>query len=187
MALFMALCNAFWKNVEKNDIKNIASQTEPEGIKRIYDIAYIDDGHPLHRLDVYYPENTEGKLPVIIDIHGGGWMYGNKELNRIYCLNLAKRGYTVFNMSYRLVPEVTVYDQLKDVMAAIDYIAKHLEDYPCDANNIMLTGDSAGKLCRRPAYRRKAQGNFRHRRPGPEAENPAAHLPGGKRKEQGHY
>ncbi len=146
MALFMALCNAFWKNVEKNDIKNIASQTEPEGIKRIYDIAYIDDGHPLHRLDVYYPENTEGKLPVIIDIHGGGWMYGNKELNRIYCLNLAKRGYTVFNMSYRLVPEVTVYDQLKDVMAAIDYIAKHLEDYPCDADNIMLTGDSAGGM-----------------------------------------
>ena len=146
MSLFMGLCQLFWKSVEKSDAKNIASQSEPEGIRRICDIPYIDDGNPLHLLDVYYPENADGKLPVIIDIHGGGWMYGTKELNKIYCLNLAKRGYTVFNLSYRLVPEVTVYEQLRDVMSALEYISLHLEEYPCDSNSIMLTGDSAGGM-----------------------------------------
>lgn len=146
MSVFLGICKLFWSFVEKSDAKNIASQTEPEGIKRICDIPYIDDGHRHHLMDVYYPENTEGKLPVIIDIHGGGWMYGDKELNKIYCLNLAKRGFTVFNMSYRLVPEVTVYDQLKDTMSALAYIAGHLDEYPCDTQNIMLTGDSAGGM-----------------------------------------
>ena len=146
MSVFISICKAFWSMVEKSDAKNIASQTEPEGIKRICDIPYIEDGNPLHLLDVYHPENAHGNLPVIIDIHGGGWMYGTKDLNKIYCLNLAKRGFTVFNISYRLVPEVTVYEQLKDVMAALDYIARHLDDYPCDRNNIMLTGDSAGGM-----------------------------------------
>ncbi len=142
----MKICGKFWSMVEKSDAENIASQTEPEGIKRICNIPYVDDGHPLHLMDVYYPENTEGTLPVIIDIHGGGWMYGDKELNKIYCLNLSKRGFVVFNMSYRLVPEVTVYEQLKDVMDALDFIASHIEEYPCDKNNIMLTGDSAGGM-----------------------------------------
>ena len=146
MSLFMKICNAFWNMVEKSDAKNIASQTEPEGIKRICDIPYIDDGHQFHLMDVYYPEKTDGILPVIIDVHGGGWMYGDKELNKIYCLNLAKRGFAVFNMSYRLVPEVTVYEQIKDVMDALNYIAEHIGEYPCDKNNIMLTGDSAGGM-----------------------------------------
>lgn len=146
MSIFFAICKVHWKKVKKSDTKNIASQTEPEGIKRICNIPYIDDGNPLHLLDVFYPENTSEKLPVIIDIHGGGWMYGTKDLNKIYCLNLSKRGYTVFNISYRLVPEVTVYEQLKDVMAALEYISMHLREYPCDADNIMLTGDSAGGM-----------------------------------------
>lgn len=146
MSLFMGLCKLFWSFVEKGDAKNIASQSEPEGISRICDIPYVDDGNPLHMMDVYYPENAQGKLPVIIDIHGGGWMYGTKELNKIYCLNLAKRGFTVFNMSYRLVPEVTVYDQIRDTMSALEYIAGHMDEFPCDKNNIMLTGDSAGGM-----------------------------------------
>ena len=146
MSVFLKLCKVFWNQVEKSDIKNIASQTEPEGVKRVYNIPYIDDGHPLHLLDVYYPENAVGKLPVIIEIHGGGWMYGTKDLNRIYALNLAKRGYIVFNMSYRLVPEVTIYDQLRDVMSAIEFITRQFDKYPCDTDKIMLTGDSAGGM-----------------------------------------
>ncbi len=146
MSVFFSISKAFWKTVEKSDAKNIASQTEPEGIKRICDIPYFGDGHPMHLLDVYYPEDAAHALPVIIDIHGGGWMYGSKELNKIYCLNLAKRGFTVFNISYPLVPEVTVYDQLRDVMSALDFISLHLDDYPCSKENIMLTGDSAGGM-----------------------------------------
>lgn len=146
MSVFFSMCKFFWKQVEKSDALNIADQTEPEGVKRVYDIAYDTDGNPLHKLDVYYPENTEDKLPVIIDIHGGGWMYGNKELNRIYCLNLAKRGFVVFNMSYRLVPEVMIPGQLQDIFKALKCIEKLMPEYPCDGKNIMITGDSAGGM-----------------------------------------
>ena len=52
--------------------KRIASQTEPEGLEQILDIPYIDDGEKGHLLDIYYPQGTTEKLPVIIDIHGGG-------------------------------------------------------------------------------------------------------------------
>jgi len=145
MSVVLQVAEKFWDNiVRKSDEKNIASQTEPKGIKRICDIAYIDDGNKYHLLDVYYPENYNKNMPVIIDVHGGGWMYGDKELNKIYCLNLAKRGFVVFNMSYRLVPEVTVNEEIQDVMSALKYIKEHLNDYPCDNEHIMLTGDSAG-------------------------------------------
>lgn len=146
MSVFELIMKGFWKITEKSDEKNYAAQTEPEGIERVYDIPYIDDGNRLHLFDVYYPEKREGGLPAIIDIHGGGWMYGDKELNRMYCLNLAKRGFVVFNISYRLVPEVDVPDQLRDVMAALKFISDSMKDYPWDGRNIMLTGDSAGGM-----------------------------------------
>lgn len=141
---FFSIAEKFWQNTKKADDKRIATLTEPQGIEQICDKVYIDDGNRYHMLDVYYPENTKGKLPVIIDIHGGGWMYGDKELNKIYCLNLAKRGFVVFNISYRLVPDVTVNEQLQDCAEALKWIGEHMSEYPCDVENIMLTGDSAG-------------------------------------------
>ena len=144
MSVVFPIMHAFWGFVKRSDDARLAKQIEPAGITRICDLPYVDDGDRYHMLDVYYPEERSGKLPVIIDVHGGGWMYGDKELNKMYCLNLAKRGYVVFNMSYRLCPSVTIGDQLKDVMAALQWIEAHLGDYPCIADQILLTGDSAG-------------------------------------------
>lgn len=50
----------------------------------------------------------------------------------------------VFNINYRLVPDVTVNQQLQDVARALRWIRDHGSQYPCDMRNIMLTGDSAG-------------------------------------------
>lgn len=138
------LMQLMWIGTAKKDAANHATQTAPEGIKEINNIPYINDGSVYHLLDVYYPEATIGKNPVIIDIHGGGWEYGDKELNKLYCLALASRGYTVFNISYPLVPDITVDGQLKNVMSALHWIGEHIAEYPCDINRIILTGDSAG-------------------------------------------
>lgn len=136
----------FWKNTERMDNKRIATLHFPDGVHESNNHAYLDDGHRHHLLDVYYPEDTQGKLPVIIDVHGGGWMYGDKELNKNYCLTLAKRGNVVFNMSYRLYPEVTADEQLRDVAAALKWINENLDSFPCDRGSICLTGDSAGGM-----------------------------------------
>ena len=136
----------FWKNTERMDNKRIATLRFPEGVYESNNHEYLSDGNAYHKLDVYYPENAEGKLPVIIDVHGGGWMYGDKELNKNYCLTLAKRGNVVFNISYRLYPEVTADEQLRDVAAALKWINENLDSFPCDRDSICLTGDSAGGM-----------------------------------------
>lgn len=139
---------AFWQNTKRMDDKRIATLTPPSGVTEINDIAYLDDGHVHHQLDVYYPEGTKetDRLPVLIDIHGGGWMYGDKELNKYYCLELATKGFVVFNMSYRLYPEVNARQQLWDISNCLKWINDNLSSFPCDTDNIYLTGDSAGGM-----------------------------------------
>lgn len=134
-----------WRFCYDGDMKKHADQTPPE-VDEYTDIAYIDDGNRYHTLDVYTPKGNTEKLPVIIDIHGGGWMYAEKDLNEYYCKALADRGYTVFNISYRLVPDVTVNEQIQDVAEALKWIQENMSNYPCDSESIMLTGDSAGGM-----------------------------------------
>lgn len=136
----------FWKNTERMDNKRIKTLTMPEGVAESNSHQYINDGNVYHQIDVYYPEGATEKLPVIIDIHGGGWMYGDKELNKPYNLYIAKKGNVVFNMSYRLCPDVTADEQLRDIGKAMQWIRDNLDNYPCDKDNICLTGDSAGGM-----------------------------------------
>ena len=135
-----------WYFCADGDAKKHESQTPPD-TESAKDIPYIDDGNIYHKLDVFYPKGLapDEKLPVIIDIHGGGWMYGSKDLNEYYCRALADRGFVVFSISYRLVPDVTVKEQLQDVMQALNWISENKSTYPC-TEDIMLTGDSAGGM-----------------------------------------
>lgn len=144
--LILQIMQIVWKNCDKEDKAKHAEQTPPSNIVKVKDIAYLDDGNPYHMLDVFYPEGDlpEEGLPVIIDIHGGGWMYATKDLNENYCLELASRGYTVFSISYRLVPDVTVNEQIQDCSSALKWISENMKDYPANASSVMLTGDSAG-------------------------------------------
>lgn len=137
---------AFWGNTKRQDDKRIATLKMPDGVLESNDHRYVDDLNKYHKLDIYYPEGTQDKLPVVIDIHGGGWMYGDKELNKPYCLTLAKRGNVVFNMSYRLFPNATPDEQLRDISKALTWIYENLDNYPCDKSSICLTGDSAGGM-----------------------------------------
>ncbi len=147
------LVDKFASMVGKGDIKRLQTKTPFEGIKKFVDIPYIDDGNPYHLLDVYLPENVpEGtKLPVIIDIHGGAWIYGTKDINAHYCHGLAKYGYCVVNISYRLITEEakgTFPAILQDCFASFNWVENNISDYGGDLNNVFLTGDSAGAhLC----------------------------------------
>lgn len=144
MYIFRPILEKNWKNTEISDAKRIASQTEPEGLEQFLDIPYIDDGQKAHLLDIYYPQGTTEKLPVIIDIHGGGWMYGYKEINKYFCLRLAQKGFLVASINYRLAGDILFDDQIRDIFAALKWLGENLKDYPADMNNIFLAGDSAG-------------------------------------------
>lgn len=133
------------KKWEERDNKILAEQLLPTGVKEIVDIPYINDGQRGHLLDVYYPENTKEKLPVIIDIHGGGFLYGYKEMNKLYGYHLAKRGFVVFNINYRLAfKDAKVPGQIKDIVAAIKWVGNNLINFPAEKEKVFITGESAG-------------------------------------------
>lgn len=120
----------------------------PGGVDVVSDIPYLDDGRRAHLLDLYLPHDAVLRrgtaLPVYIDIHGGGFHYGYKELNKNFCVHLAERGFAVFSLNYRLTPVATFSDQLSDIAFAFAWIAEHLDDYPVDPDALFVTGDSAG-------------------------------------------
>lgn len=65
-----------------------AGLTTPEDVERFDDICYGND-LKWQVLDVYRPKKCKGeKLPVLINMHGGGWVYGDKERYQFYCMSL---------------------------------------------------------------------------------------------------
>lgn len=139
-----AAISIVWEVVTDFDEKRVNSQTMEKGVTRLEDIPYIDDGTNEHMLDVFYPENTNKKLPVIIDIHGGGLMMGDKDSNRVYCSVLAKKGYTVVAINYRLCPDVLYPSQIQDVAAAFKWVHDNADKYFINLDKVYVTGDSAG-------------------------------------------
>lgn len=123
-----------------------AGLTVPEDILRQTDLPYGED--PMNLLDVYYPKDTRTALATIINIHGGGWVYGDKELYAHYCMRLAQRGFTVVNFSYRLAPEHKYPAPLQDICKVLHWIQQNADAYRIDRNNLFMVGDSAGgQLC----------------------------------------
>ena len=141
----MSLFEWFWEKVTKPmDEKRIKTLRVPTVAREDNDISYLESTHKLQLLDVYSPSESNEKMPTIVDIHGGGWYYGDKDLNKIYCLNLVERGFKVVNVSYRLTPEVTLKEQVQDICSALNYVYDNAEKLGVDLSNLFLTGDSAG-------------------------------------------
>ncbi len=140
------------KSFKKNDDKRDRGLTAPEDVTRVTDLAYGDD--PEQVLDIYYPAGTREPLPVIVSVHGGAYVYGDKNLYQYYCMGLAQKGFTVVNFSYRLAPKHKFPDQLCDINAVMQFVCAHAGDhfygpryagdYFCDPDNVFFVGDSAG-------------------------------------------
>lgn len=133
----------FRKGAGKADAKRDAAIPLPEGVVSHLDIPYGSEGK-WNLLDVYYPEGTEAKLPTIVSIHGGGYVYGSKEIYRRYGMDMAKRGFAFVNFNYRLAPKWKFPTPLLDTNAVMEWICKNAETYHLDPQRIILLGDSAG-------------------------------------------
>lgn len=117
----------------------------PKGIQEYCNIPYAKDSNLAHRMDIFQPLHIgEDKLPVIINIHGGGMILGNKEFNRYFCAELCKHGFLVFSVEYSLVPEVRVFEQFSDIALAMNQIAQLIPQYQGNQDKVYLVGDSAG-------------------------------------------
>ncbi|MCL1820716.1 MAG: alpha/beta hydrolase [Oscillospiraceae bacterium] len=115
----------------------------PDGIERKDNITYGKHGK-WNLLDVYFPKDTTKPLPAIINVHGGGYVYGTKEQSQYYCMDLARRGFAVVNFSYRLVPKIKYPVPVEETNQVMQWVCANAADYHIDLDNIFFTGDSAG-------------------------------------------
>ncbi len=148
----------FCASNKNDDDKRNAGLVTPDGIERFDNIRYGEDERNL--LDVYRPKERGGALPVIVSVHGGGWVYGDKDIMQFYCMSLAEQGFAVVNFSYRLAPKHKHPAMMEDVDTAFRWVLEHADAYGFDTDNVFAVGDSIGAsmrglyccLCTDPAY-----------------------------------
>ena len=108
-----------------------------------YDIQYGEaDGEKL-MLDVHVPAG-EGKFPVAVIVHGGGWMTGDRENDIVPVFAPVATNFTWFTISYRLAPAHHWPACFEDVETAIRWVKDHAGEYKGDPARIVLIGYSAG-------------------------------------------
>ena len=114
-------------------------------------IDYWGDGIARHRLDVYRSRLAppEQRRPVMVYIHGGAWMIGDKrEQGKPMMYELVARGWVCVAINYRLSPKATWPDHIVDVKRAVAWVKEHIAEYGGDPRFVAVSGGSAGgHLC----------------------------------------
>ena len=133
----------FRRNAGKSDKLRDSRIPLPDGVTECRNISYDQYGK-WSQLDVYYPDGASGQLPTIVSIHGGGYVYGTKEIYRRYGMELARHGFAVVNFNYRLAPQGKFPTPIYDTNTVMGWICKNALRYHLDPSRIILVGDSAG-------------------------------------------
>src|SRR3954470_2968566 len=121
-------------------------QVKHPAVKRVHDIDYVGDRAVRHRLDVYHPrESGKTGLPVIMQIHGGGWVIGRKDEQGLPLMtHLAARDWVCVAPNYPLSPKATWPEHLIALKRALVWAREHAEEFGGDPSFIAVTGGSAG-------------------------------------------
>lgn len=116
----------------------------PPGASLQRDLAYGAD--PAQRLDLYLPPLADGAA-LIVMVHGGGWMRGDKALLRSVrnkVLHWVARGWALASVNYRMLPQAPPLAQADDVAQALAFVQGRAAAWDVDASRIVLMGHSAG-------------------------------------------
>lgn len=123
-------------------------------------IVFDDRYGKYTRADALYTAGLKN-YPVLINVHGGGFVKGDKRHRRAICAKFAQKGWFVFNMNYRLAPQHQFPSAVEDVVNALNFLPAIKEKYGLDFDRIVLTGDSAGAYYSASAIISTINDNFR--------------------------
>ena len=114
-------------------------------VERIADLRYAEGDGRRHLCDVYRPRGGCTGAPVLLQIHGGGWIIGNKRQQGRPLMNrMAADGWVCVAINYRLAPRAKMPAQLVDVKSALGWIRAHIVEHGGDPSRVIVTGGSAG-------------------------------------------
>lgn len=134
---------AMWIDLEPPPMMEVDHFT-----RKWLDIPYANQS-PAQSVDIYLPQEGDGPFPVILAIHGGAWMKGDKRSEEQYPMICGlERGYAVVCVNYRLSHEAIFPAQIFDCKTVVRFIRAHAEEYKFDPDRIAAWGSSAGAhLC----------------------------------------
>ncbi|MER7796825.1 alpha/beta hydrolase [Microbacterium sp. NPDC096154] len=120
-----------------------------EGVKVVKDLAY--GPHERNVLDVYKPADGGDGRPVLIYVHGGGFVRGAKDSDTTpYFRNIGawavQQGWVAVVINYRLAPEHAYPSGAQDVSAAVTWTVDRIAEHGGDPARIFLAGQSAGSM-----------------------------------------
>lgn len=108
-------------------------------------VPYVENAAPVQVVDIYYAPKALRKNIVLIDIHGGFYVGGDRRNNRPFASSFLKEGFDVVLLEYRLNDgKLDVSDELADCAAALDYLTLNADELGLNKERMFLTGDSAG-------------------------------------------
>jgi len=124
----------------------LAVPVRPSSVQVDQNLNYAGDASPRHRVDVYRSaEPAVGPRPVLVYIHGGAWIVGDKrEQGKPMLYELAARGWVCISINYRLSPKATWPEHIVDCKRAIAWSRAHASTFGGDPNFLAVAGGSAG-------------------------------------------
>jgi len=134
LLFFLALCLAFAQ-------KQCVAQ---QAFTLVEDVPFLEAGGIPLKLDIFVPEGA-GPFPMVVAVHGGGFVRGDKGDIHSKCRAFADAGYVVFDANYRTLSVGASYpDFVKDIHTAVKWAKAHAGEYKADPDRAALTGFSAG-------------------------------------------
>lgn len=132
-----------WYNFTEALVYMLLLRPTPKDLVYKSKIKYGKD--KLQYINTFSPRGKQKeKKPVMIYIHGGGWISGITEMRNSYITHWAKKGFFVASVSYSYAPQKVFPAQLQEVFSAVDFLYEHKDEYGIDMDNIILAGESAG-------------------------------------------
>jgi acetyl esterase/lipase len=120
----------------------------PKGTILHGNISYNNDTLTKHLLDIYLPPNVKVKVPLVIFVHGGGWLGNDKYADIGYMRKtveeIVSSGFALASIDYRFSTQATFPAQIQDCNRAISFLFDNADKYGLDKNRIAVMGFSAG-------------------------------------------